>query len=50
MTTSAIVMMTLSMVLVWGGLALSIVHLMRRPQVEELPDPDQAQKAAEAKA
>lgn len=29
MSTTAIVMMIVSMLIVWGGLALAIVHLMR---------------------
>ena len=36
MNTSAIVMMVISMLLVWGGLVLSILHLMKNP--EELDD------------
>lgn len=36
MNTSAIVMMVISMVFLWGGLALSIMHLMRHP--EEVDD------------
>lgn len=36
MNTSAIIMMVISMVFLWGGLILSIVHLSRHP--EELDD------------
>ena len=36
MNTSAIVIMIISMVFLWGGLALSILHLMKNP--EELDD------------
>ena len=36
MNTSAIVMMVISMVFLWGGLALSIIHLSKHP--EELDD------------
>ncbi|MCH4244416.1 methionine/alanine import family NSS transporter small subunit [Acinetobacter gerneri] len=36
MNTSAIIMMIISMVFLWGGLILSIIHLMRHP--EELDD------------
>ena len=32
MNTSAIVMMVISMVFLWGGLALSILHLMKHPE------------------
>ncbi|TFI50307.1 methionine/alanine import family NSS transporter small subunit, partial [Micrococcus endophyticus] len=31
MSTAAIVMMSLAILLVWGGLALSAVHLLRHP-------------------
>lgn len=31
MSTAAIIMMSLAIVLVWGGLALSAVHLLRHP-------------------
>lgn len=36
MNTSAIVMMIISMVFLWGGLGLSIRHLMKNP--EDLDD------------
>ncbi|MFW2079259.1 methionine/alanine import family NSS transporter small subunit [Acinetobacter sp. ULE_I010] len=36
MNTSAIIMMIISMVFLWGGLILSIVHLSRHP--EEIDD------------
>lgn len=36
MNTSAIVMMIISMVFLWGGLILSILHLMKHP--EDLDD------------
>ena len=36
MNASAIVMMVISMLFVWGGLVLSILHLMKNP--EELDD------------
>ena len=32
MNTSAIVMMIISMVFLWGGLILSILHLMKHPE------------------
>lgn len=32
MNTSAIVMMIISMVFLWGGLAFSILHLMKHPE------------------
>ena len=36
MNTSAIIMMVISMLFVWGGLVLSILHLMKNP--DELDD------------
>ena len=43
MNTSAIVMMIISIVFLWGGLALSILHLLKKPEeldevLEELKD------------
>ena len=43
MNTSAIVMMVISMLFVWGGLVLSILHLMKNPEefdevLEEVKD------------
>ena len=32
MNTKAIIMMIISMVFLWGGLALSILHLMKNPE------------------
>lgn len=32
MNTSAIVMMIISMLFLWGGLILSILHLMKHPE------------------
>ena len=32
MNSSAIIMMVISMGFIWGGLALSILHLMRHPE------------------
>lgn len=34
MTGSAIAMMVLALVLVWGGLVLSLIHLHRNPEEE----------------
>lgn len=36
MNTSAIIMMVISILFLWGGLAWSIIHLMRHP--EEIDD------------
>ena len=43
MNSSAIIMMIISVVFVWGGLILSILHLMRHPEeidevLEEIKD------------
>ena len=43
MNSSAIIMMIVSVVFVWGGLILSILHLMRHPEeidevLEEIKD------------
>ncbi|PFG32028.1 methionine/alanine import family NSS transporter small subunit [Paramicrobacterium agarici] len=32
MSASAIIMMLVAIVTVWGGMAVSIVHLMRHPE------------------
>lgn len=42
MTTTAIVVLVLSLVVVWGGLVLSILNLRRAPQDSTDPDiPDE---------
>ncbi|PKI90724.1 putative methionine/alanine importer small subunit [Actinomycetales bacterium SN12] len=35
MTTTAVVMMIVAMVTVWGGLALAVVNLVRHPEAAE---------------
>lgn len=35
MNTSAIVMMILSVVLLWGGLILATIHLVKNPDEED---------------
>lgn len=35
MSTSAVVMMIVAMITIWGGLAAAIVHLMRHPEEPE---------------
>lgn len=35
MSTSAIVMMVISMALLWGGLIVAVVHLRRHPDKPE---------------
>ena len=32
MTSSAIWMMAVAMIMVWGGLALSVLHLIKHPE------------------
>lgn len=39
MTTTAIVMMIIAMVTVWGGLIAAVVNLARHPEVAE-PEPE----------
>lgn len=39
MNTSAIVMMVLAMIVIWGGLALAIVSLVRHGAVEDRVEP-----------
>lgn len=40
MTTTAIVVLVASLVIVWGGLVLSILNLRRAPQeVDDEPEP-----------
>ena len=34
MNTSALVMMLIAIVLLWGGLALAIIHLIKHPDEE----------------
>ncbi len=38
MSASAIVMMLVAMVVIWGGLALAVVSLLRHGAVEDRPD------------
>lgn len=40
MNTSATIVMVMAMVMVWGGLIVSIVHLMKNPDIEmdEVPN------------
>ncbi len=35
MSTSAIVMMVVALVLIWGGLILSVINLQRHPEEED---------------
>lgn len=41
MNTSAIVLMLVAMLIIWGGLALAIHNLGRKPEVSELPSGDE---------
>ncbi|MFV0287676.1 MAG: methionine/alanine import family NSS transporter small subunit [Demequina sp.] len=38
MSGSAMALMVVSMVVIWGGLAASIIFLARRPEREDLPE------------
>ncbi|MCK4107967.1 methionine/alanine import family NSS transporter small subunit [Acinetobacter radioresistens] len=38
MNTSAIIMLVISIVFLWGGLILSILHLMRYPEEIDIND------------
>ena len=38
MSTDAIVMMVVAMVVIWGGLALAVLSLLRHGAVEDRPD------------
>ena len=42
MTTPAVLMMIVAVLVVWGGLGASVLFLRRRPAVDDevLPDPD----------
>ncbi|EIM38151.1 MULTISPECIES: methionine/alanine import family NSS transporter small subunit [Acinetobacter] len=35
MNTSALIMMIFSIVLLWGGLVLSVIHLVKNPEEPE---------------
>ncbi|WP_309081190.1 methionine/alanine import family NSS transporter small subunit [Zhihengliuella sp.] len=35
MTTTAIIMMIIALVTVWGGLAAALAHLSRHPELDE---------------
>ncbi|WP_298891930.1 methionine/alanine import family NSS transporter small subunit [Acinetobacter sp.] len=35
MTTSALIMMIISIVVLWGGLAMAMVHLSKHPDPED---------------
>ncbi|MCK0118452.1 methionine/alanine import family NSS transporter small subunit [Isoptericola sp. S6320L] len=37
MTTEAILMMAVAMIIIWGGLIVSIVALRARPERDDLP-------------
>nr|WP_314315317.1 methionine/alanine import family NSS transporter small subunit [Kocuria rhizophila] len=46
MNTSAVVMMVVAMLLVWGGLVLALVNIKRSPeQVDELDTPAEGEQA-----
>lgn len=41
MSSAAVIMMIIAMVLVWGGLIASAVHLRRHPEPRGDDEPDQ---------
>ncbi len=47
MSTTAIVMMVVAIVLVWGGLVLSIINIRRSPEEVDELDPDYPGQAGE---
>lgn len=34
MNSTALILMVIAMVAIWGGLALSIIHLMKNPDID----------------
>lgn len=44
MTTPAIIMMIIALLLVWGGLVAAIIHLRRHPE-----EADEAEEVSEAR-
>lgn len=44
MTPVAITMMIIAILTVWGGLAVSLIHLSRHPELEEDDLPDMASR------
>ncbi|RNL85234.1 methionine/alanine import family NSS transporter small subunit [Halostreptopolyspora alba] len=40
MSTSAIVMLVVSIIIIWGGLATAVLHLLRHPEEPESHDPE----------
>lgn len=47
MTGTAIALLVVAAVIVWGGLLASIVFLLTHPEVADLPDEDSAMLAAD---
>lgn len=42
MTTTAIIMLVVAALIVWGGLAASVIFIRKNPEVADLRDPDDA--------
>lgn len=40
MTATAIIMMLVAIIVVWGGLVASILYLRSKPEVDLIEDPD----------
>ncbi|RKQ36992.1 methionine/alanine import family NSS transporter small subunit [Kocuria tytonis] len=48
MSSTAVIMMVVAMVMVWGGLLLALVNIKRSPEeVDELDTPSDAEHAAD---
>ena len=47
MTGSAIALLVVALVLVWGGLIVAIIFINRYPEVTDLPEADDAVIAAD---
>lgn len=48
MTGTAIILLVIAVGVVWGGLIVSIIFLIRNPEVVDLPDVDEVAGAARA--
>lgn len=46
MTATAILMLLIAAVIVWGGLLASVVFIRKNPEVADLADPDDADAAS----
>ncbi|MCF8606052.1 methionine/alanine import family NSS transporter small subunit [Gordonia sp. HY442] len=44
MSTTAIIMLVVAALIVWGGLIGSVLFIRRYPEVTTLPDPDESEQ------